>query len=93
MRRVLLRSPAFARDLRSWLKSRPAAADAIEAALEQLSADASHPSLRTHKLRGQLSGCWACSAGYDLRIVFEYIEHEDSDAILLLAIGTHDEVY
>ena len=46
MRRTLLRSPAFARDLRSWLKPRPDAATSIEAALEQLSDDAEHPSLR-----------------------------------------------
>lgn len=93
MRRVLLRSPAFSRDLRAWLKSHPANAAAIETALEQLSADAAHPSLRTHKLRGQLTGCWACSAGYDLRIVFEFVEHEGSEAILTLALGKHDEVY
>lgn len=93
MRRVLLRSPAFARDLRSWLKSRPGMAEVIESTLEQLSADASHPSLRTHKLRGSLAGCWACSAGYDLRIVFEYVPHEGAEAILLLALGTHDQVY
>jgi mRNA interferase YafQ len=93
MRRVLLRSAAFARDLRAWLQSRPGGAALIEATLEQLSADASHPSLRTHKLRGRLAGCWACSAGYDLRVVFEFVQHEGSEAILLLALGTHDEVY
>lgn len=93
MRRTLLRSPAFARDLRNWLKSRPGAAAAIEAALEQLSADAAHPSLRTHKLRGPLAGCWACSVGYDLRVVFEYAQHEGAETILLLALGTHDQVY
>ncbi len=93
MRRELLRSPAFARDLRSWLKSRPGVAGAIEATLEQLSEDASHPSLRTHKLRGSLAGCWACSAGYDLRFVFEFVQHEGAEAILLLALGTHDQVY
>jgi hypothetical protein len=49
MRRELLRSPAFARDLRDWLKSRPGAAAAIEATLQQLSEDAHHSSLRTHK--------------------------------------------
>jgi mRNA-degrading endonuclease YafQ of YafQ-DinJ toxin-antitoxin module len=75
------------------LKSHAAAAVSIEAALDQLSADATHPSLRTHKLRGALAGCWACSAGYDLRIVFEYVQHEGAEAILLLALGTHDEVY
>ncbi len=93
MRRVLLRSPAFARDLRAWLKSRPGMAASIEATLEQLSADASQHSLRTHKLRGPLAGSWACSAGYDLRIVFEYVQHEGAEAILLLALGTHDQVY
>ena len=93
MRRLLLRSPAFSRDLRAWLKSHPGTADALQAALEQLSADATHPSLRTHKLRGALSDCWACSAGYDLRVVFEYVQHEKAEAILLLSLGTHDEVY
>ena len=93
MRHTLLPSPAFERDLRRWLKRHPDSAAAIEATLEQLSADAAHPSLRTHKLRGTLAGCWACSAGYDLRIVFEYTQHEGQEAILLLALGTHEEVY
>ncbi len=68
-------------------------AASVEATLEQLSADASHPSLRTHKLQGSLSGCWACSGGYDLRVVFEYMQHEGSEAILLLSLGAHDQVY
>jgi mRNA-degrading endonuclease YafQ of YafQ-DinJ toxin-antitoxin module len=93
MRREFLRSPAFARDLRGWLKSRPGAAEVIEATLQQLSEDAYHPSLRTHKLRGPLAGCWAGGAGYDLRIVFEFVRHEEAEAILLLALGTHDQVY
>jgi addiction module RelE/StbE family toxin len=93
VRRTLLRSPAFGRDLRRWLKTHPDTAASIEQTLEQLSADVAHPSLRTHKLRGALADCWACSAGYDLRIVFEYTEHEEHEAILLLALGTHDEVY
>ena len=93
MKRMLLRSPAFARDLRAWLKSRSETAASIEATLEQLSADASDASLRTHKLRGALAGSWACSAGYDLRVVFEYVQHEGAEAILLLGLGTHDQVY
>jgi addiction module RelE/StbE family toxin len=93
VKRTLLRSPAFGRDLKRWLKSHPETAESIEATLEQLSADPAQASLRTHKLRGSLAGCWACSAGYDLRIVFEYTQHEGQEAILLLALGTHDEVY
>jgi mRNA-degrading endonuclease YafQ of YafQ-DinJ toxin-antitoxin module len=53
------------------------------------------PQLETHKLKGKLSGSWACSAGYDLRIVFDFVKagKDSVDGILLLAIGTHDEVY
>ena len=68
-------------------------ASSLEILLEQLAADSTHPSLRSHKLRGSLAGCWACNAGYDLRIVFEYVQHEGREAILLLAMGTHDQVY
>jgi addiction module RelE/StbE family toxin len=93
VRRVLLQSPAFGRDLRKWLKAHPDEAEGIISVLEQLSADASHPSLRTHKLRGSLAGCWSCSAGYDLRIVFEFVPRDGAEAIHLLSLGTHDEVY
>ena len=93
MRRVLLQSPAFGRDLKKWLNSHPDSAASIAQTLEQLSADAAHPTLRTHKLRGPLAGCWACSAGYDLRIVFEFVEHDGTEAIVLQSLGTHDQVY
>jgi len=93
VRRTLLRSPAFGRDLQKWLKSHPESAASIEATLDQLSADAAHSSLRTHKLRWSLAGCWACSADYDLRVVFEYTQYEGAEAILLLALGKHDQVY
>ena len=92
MRRTLLRA-AFGRDLRKWLKSHPELAASINGTLEQLSADAAHSSLRTHKLSGLLTGFRACSAGYDLRIVFEFTQSDGKEAILLLALGTHDEVY
>ena len=93
MRRNLLRSSAFARELKKWLKSRPEAAGGLQAVLEQLAADAAHPSLRSHKLRGPLAGCWSCSSGYDLRIVYEFVTSGDEEAILLLGVGTHDVVY
>jgi len=49
--------------------------------------------LQTHKLTGKLKGSWACSASYDLRIVFKFVEHEGREAILLESVGTHEEVY
>ncbi len=93
MKRLLLQSPAFGRDLKKWLKSHSDAGVSITETLEQLSAEASHASLRTHKLRGPLAGCWSCSTEYDLRIVFEYVQHDGAEAIHLLSLGTHDQVY
>lgn len=52
-----------------------------------------HPTLKTHKLKGKLEGRWACSIAYDSRIVFKIVQFENAEAILLLTIGTHDEVY
>ena len=89
----LIPSKAFVRDAKRFLKKNPQAAKNVEAALNLLESDAFQPQLKTHKLKGELKNCWACSAGYDLRIVFEIIEHENEDAILLKTVGTHDEVY
>jgi mRNA-degrading endonuclease YafQ of YafQ-DinJ toxin-antitoxin module len=61
--------------------------------LKLLQEDAYHPQLRTHKLKGNLEGHWACSAGYDLRIIFSFVQQEDGEAILLETMGSHQEVY
>jgi mRNA-degrading endonuclease YafQ of YafQ-DinJ toxin-antitoxin module len=89
----LLPSSAFARAAKRLIKRDPSSAVAIQAALELLSEDAFIPQLRTHKLKGQLEGSWACSAGYDLRVLFSFVQHEGTEAILLEGLGTHDEVY
>ena len=66
---------------------------AIRTTLEMLRDDAFDPKLGSHKLKGDLAGLWACSAGYDLRIVFEITKHNADEVILLVSVGTHDEVY
>jgi len=91
--RRLLRSSAFIRAAKGVLKKHPGEAESVRSTLELLSLDAFHSRLRTHKLRGELEGSWACSAGYDLRIVFRFVQYEGAEAILLETIGTHDEIY
>lgn len=49
-----------------------------------------HPSLKTHKLSGELKDLWSFSIDYDLRIVFYF--SAPSKAVFI-DIGTHDEVY
>jgi len=93
MRRLLLQSASFVRAARRLAKRNPEAAANLQAALESLATDAFHPALKTHKLKGELAGSWACSAGYDLRVLFEFVQHEGAEAILLQSVGTHKEVY
>ncbi len=93
MNRLLLRSTAFVRAARRLLKKHPQVAGALQNALNLLAEDAFNPQLKTHKLQGELAGSWSCTAGYDLRIVFEFVHQDGAEAILLQSIGTHDEVY
>jgi len=67
----------------------------MEETLRQIQADVFAPRLGAHKLSGELSGLWACSCGYDCRIVFalETDPATGEEIVLLLDIGTHDEVY
>jgi addiction module RelE/StbE family toxin len=46
--------------------------------------------LRTHKLTGTLKGLWAFSVDYDTRVIFSFLK---DDEVLLIDIGSHDEVY
>lgn len=93
MKRLLLRSNSFVRAARRTIRKNPQLASDLHTVLEMLADDAFHPALRTHKLKGHLEGTWACSAGYDLRVLFRFVQHEGSEAILLLTVGGHEEVY
>lgn len=90
---TLLRSSAFVRDARRLLRKHPDLAPSMLKTLELLQADPYAASLKTHKLKGKLSTSWACSGGYDLRIVFSFTKHSGRPAILLESAGTHDEIY
>ncbi len=47
--------------------------------------------LRNHPLKGTQKNRRALSAGFDLRIIFE--EHDKYMLVIMLAVGTHEEVY
>jgi len=94
MRTIVWDKPA-ARSFRRTVKKNPALKEAIEETLELLAEDPFDPRLETHKLKGKLAGSWACSAGYDVRIIFHFVKNmpPGENEILLIEIGTHDEVY
>ena len=93
--RTLIWGKTFTRALKRTVRKYPTLKQDIEGALTLLQKDPFAPPLATHKLKGKLAGSWACCVGYDLRIVFDFVksasQHEDD--ILLMEIGTHDEVY
>ena len=73
MKYVLLRRSAFIRDSRRMLRKRPELVDQLLQTLGLLAADPFAGRLKTHKLRGKHQDSWACSGGYDLRVVFSFM--------------------
>ena len=51
----------------------------------------SHPSLRLHKLKGNLSDLYSVSLNMKYRILLDFIIKDD--VIILIDIGDHDEMY
>jgi addiction module RelE/StbE family toxin len=90
----LVWSSVFTRSVKRLARQNPQLLSRIEQTLQQLSEDPFHPSLRTHKLKGDLSGRWACSIDYSNRILFKFVQTPDlGEEILLLTLGSHDQVY
>jgi mRNA-degrading endonuclease YafQ of YafQ-DinJ toxin-antitoxin module len=75
--------------MRRAKKLRDPHAAMLRAALRRFAADPGDPLLRTHKLKGDLSGYWALSVDDDLRVLFRW----DGDVAFLVNLGSHDEVY
>lgn len=59
--------------------------------LSLLELDPFHPSLRLHKLQGTLRKYHSVSITLQYRIVIDFLV--EGDSILLLNVGSHDEVY
>lgn len=91
--RTISWAPSFRRAFRRYVRRHPELREKIYQAIEQLAVDLFALSLDTHKLKGELAGLWACSVAYDCRIVFDLISVQEESIILLIDIGTHDEVY
>jgi len=88
----------FRRAAKRAAKRDAALADQSLQTVAVLRSDMFDPALRSHRLRGDLTGCWSCSVNYSLRIVFEVGEPKEiaglyAETIVLLTVGTHDEVY
>ncbi|MEI1378394.1 type II toxin-antitoxin system mRNA interferase toxin, RelE/StbE family [Nostoc sp. UHCC 0926] len=88
-------TPKSLRAFKRLIRKNPNLRPLIEQTLRQLAEDPFHPSLHTHKLKGDLSNIWSCSIDYSYRLLFEFVENpeEQEEGILLINLGDHDQVY
>jgi len=88
-------SSSYKKAFKRTVKINPDAKQRIINVMEKLSIDPFSFELKTHKLKGILENSWACAAAYDLRIIFNFVKNAETSEteILLIDIGTHDQVY
>jgi mRNA interferase YafQ len=92
---ILTTDPSFKRSFKRLTRKNLQLQDKILEVLELLSKDPFAPSLKSHKLAGKLDGLLSCSVAYDCRIIFAFRKDTmtGEDLIVLIDIGSHDEVY
>lgn len=86
----LILDEQFLRILKKWRKKHPELVDRFQQKLTLFTNEPFHPSLRTHSLSGNLAEYWSISINYEQRLVFKFLS---DTKVLLIDIGTHDEVY
>lgn len=92
---ILATESGFRKSFRKLIKKNPQLQQKILAVIDLLGDDPFAPSLKSHKLTGQLDGLWSCTVNYDCRLIFAFRKDEetDDDLLVLIDIGSHDEVY
>lgn len=94
MNKIVL-SPSFKNAYKKFIKKYPYLQSRIDGSIRLLETNIYSPTLHTHKLSGELSECLACSCGFDCRIIFKtkVDRNTKENLVLLITIGTHEEVY
>ena len=88
---TLVWTETFARTAKRFLRRHPELRATLAGILRNLETDPSHPSLKLHPLHGQLEGRQAVRLTYSYRIILR-VEIRERE-IILLDIGSHDDVY
>jgi len=92
--RELVLTPKFKRAFRKFVKRNSQLEPKLIQILQLMRDDIFAAQLSTHSLQGKLAGLKACYCGYDCRILFTIeVSQEQQEVIILLDIGTHNEVY
>lgn len=81
----IIYSSKFAREYKKLPNNIKDAAEEHEALFRK---DPFDPKLKTHKLKGKLSGFLSFSIGYKYRIIFEFAK--DKNTVYFHSVGDHD---
>ncbi len=87
----LVRTKHFDRQLGRFVRAHPDLRPKIAAILRDLEADPFQPHLHLHPLSGEFEGLHAARVTYSYRLTLSIQLAENE--IVLLDIGSHDEVY
>lgn len=82
-------STEVALELKKIKSKQPQRFKKIQKQLKLFSKNKKHPSLRTHKLKGNLDNSWSISIEGNFRLIYTLKNNE----ALFFKIGNHDEVY
>ena len=82
---------SYIRRARKFLSRHPDLTLQYQRTLELLEINPFHPSLRLHQLKGKFADLHAVSINISYRIILELIIKEKE--IILVNVGTHEEVY
>ena len=86
----IVETTGFERAYMRLVRRRPELRERLKEKITLFVKDPYHPSLKTHKLTGNMEPSMAFSLTHKLRVVFSLIE---PDLVAFEDIGTHDDVY
>jgi len=91
MRYDIVFTESYTRRAIKFLKKHPELRNQYRKTLELLELNPKHPSLRLHKLTGNLSEMHSVSINISYRITLEFLV--EGNKILPVKIGKHEDVY
>jgi len=77
--------------LKKFLKKHPDLLPKYEKTIILLEHNPFHPSLRLHKLKGDLQEFYSVSLDMNYRIILDFVVMDNK--IFLIDIGSHDKIY
>jgi addiction module RelE/StbE family toxin len=87
----IIYTESYLKRAKKFFKKHPECIKQYGKVLKLLEENPGHPSLRLHKLSGNLSDMYSVSINISYRICIEFLI--ENDKIIPVDIGSHDEVY